>query len=45
MTYVEKTSHFEIVPPCHTIAYRNIVNLSKNGKYILICYVAYKYNF
>ena len=27
MTYVEKTSYFEVAPPGHTIAYKNIDNL------------------
>ena len=34
MTYVEKTSYFEVAPPGHTIAYKNIDNLLKYGKYI-----------
>ena len=34
MTYVEKTSYFEVAPPGHTIAYKNIDNLFKNCKYI-----------
>ena len=34
MTYVEKTSYFEVAPPGHTIAYKNVDNLLKNGKYI-----------
>ena len=32
--YVEKTSYFEIAPPGHTIAYKNIDNLFKNDKYV-----------
>ena len=43
MTYVEKTSYFEVAPPGHTIAYKNVDNLFKNGKYIWNCYVAWKY--
>ena len=35
MTYVEKTSYFEVAPPGHTTAYKNVDNLLKNGKYIL----------
>ena len=27
MTNVEKTSHFEVAPPGHSIAYKNIDNL------------------
>ena len=34
MTYVEKTSFFEVAPPGHSIAYKNFDNLLKNGKYI-----------
>ena len=34
MTYVEKTSYFEVAPPGHTIAYKNINNLLKNDRYI-----------
>ena len=30
MTYIEKTSYFDVVPPGHTIAYKNIDNLLKN---------------
>ena len=33
MTYVEKTSYFEVAPPGHTIAYKNVDNLLKNGKF------------
>ena len=35
LTYVEQTSYFEVAPPDHTIAYKNVDNLSKNDKYIL----------
>ena len=35
MTYVEKTSYFEIAPPGHTLAYKNVDNSLKNDKYIL----------
>ena len=34
MTYVEKTSYFEVAPPGHFIAYKNVDNSLKNGKYI-----------
>ena len=34
MTYIEKTSYFEVAPPGHTIAYENGDNLLKNSKYI-----------
>ena len=34
MTYMERMSYFEVAPPGHTIAYKNIDNLSKNDKYI-----------
>ena len=44
MTYVEKTSYFEVAPPGHTIAHKNIENLSKNDKDIPICYIASKYD-
>ena len=27
LTYVEKTSYFEVAPPGHTIAYKNVDNL------------------
>ena len=27
VTYVEKTSYFEVAPPCHTIGYKNADNL------------------
>ena len=33
MTYVEKTSYFEVAPPGHTIAYNNVDYLLKNGKF------------
>ena len=33
MTYVEKTTYFEVGPPGHTIAYKNVDNLLKTGKY------------
>ena len=33
MTYFEKTSYFEVAPPGHTIAYKNVDNLFKNSKY------------
>ena len=36
LTYVEQTSYFEVAPPGHTIAYKNVDKLSKNDK----CYVA-----
>ena len=32
MIYVEKTSYFDVAPPGHTIAYKNIDNLFKNDK-------------
>ena len=32
MTYVEKTSYYEVAPPGHTIAYKNIDDLLKNDK-------------
>ena len=34
MIYVEKTPYFEVKPPGHTIAYKNVDNLFKNGQYI-----------
>ena len=34
MTYVQKTSCFEVACPGHTIAYKNVDNLLKNGKNI-----------
>ena len=34
MTHVEKTSYFEVASPGHTIAYKNVDNLLKIGKYI-----------
>ena len=34
MTYVEKTSYYEVAPPGHTIAYKNIDDLLKNDKLI-----------
>ena len=33
MTYVEKTSYFEVVPPGTTIVYKIVDNLLKHGKY------------
>ena len=36
MTYIEKTSYSEVAPPGHTIAYKNVDNLFKNDKYMLI---------
>ena len=46
MTYIENPAYFEIAPPGHTIAYKNIDDLLKNDKYnyILICYTASKYD-
>ena len=32
MTYVEKTLYFEVAPPGHTIANKNIDNLLKSVK-------------
>ena len=29
MIYIEKTSYFEVAPPGHTIAYKNVDNLFK----------------
>ena len=34
MSYVGKTSYFEVAPPGQTIAYENVDNLLKNSKYI-----------
>ena len=34
MTYVEKTSYFEVAPPGNTIVYKNVDYLLKHGKYI-----------
>ena len=34
MTYVEKTSYYEVAPPGHTIDYKKFDNLLKNGNYI-----------
>ena len=34
MTYVEKTSYFEVAPPGNTIVYKNGENVFKHGKYI-----------
>ena len=34
MTFAEFTSYFEVAPPGHTIAYKNVDNLLNNGKYI-----------
>ena len=31
MIYIEKTSYFEVAPPGHTIAYKNVDNLLKNS--------------
>ena len=42
MTNVEKTSDFDVAPPGHTIAYKNIYNLLKND--VLICYIVSKYD-
>ena len=36
MTYVEKKSNFEVAPPGHTIAYKKVGNLMKNGKYTFL---------
>ena len=35
MTYVEKTSYFEVEPHGHIIAFKIVDNLSINGKYAL----------
>ena len=32
MTYVEKTSYFDVAPPGHTTAYKYIDDLFKNEK-------------
>ena len=40
MTYIKKTSYFEVSPPGHTFVYKNINDIWKNDKYILICYMA-----
>ena len=32
MTNIENTSYFEVAPPGHTIAYKNIDNLLKTDK-------------
>ena len=34
MTYIEKTTYFEVASPDHTIAYKNEDNLLKNCKFI-----------
>ena len=34
MTYIEKKSYFEVAPPGHTIAYKNVDNLLINSKNI-----------
>ena len=34
MTYIENWSYFEVAPPVHTVAYKNIDNLLKNNKNI-----------
>ena len=34
MTYVEKTSYFEVAPPGHTVAYKNVNDLLKNSNNI-----------
>ena len=34
MTFEEKTSYFEVAPLGHTITYKKVDNLLKNGKYI-----------
>ena len=34
MTYVAKTSYFEDAPSGHTIAYKNVDNVLRFGKYI-----------
>ena len=45
MTYIEKTSYYEVDPPGHTIAYKNVdILIKKQLVYILICYVTYKYD-
>ena len=31
MTHVEKTSYFEVAPAGHTIAYKNVDYILKNG--------------
>ena len=31
MTYIKKTSYFEVAPPGHTFAYKNVDNLLKNS--------------
>ena len=32
MTCIEKTSYFDVAPPGHTIAYKNIDNLLKKDR-------------
>ena len=40
MSYVEKTSYFEVAPPGHATAYKHVDNFIKKWQvYILICYV------
>ena len=39
MTYVEKTSLFEVVPPGHFISYKNIDDLRI---FFVICYIVLK---
>ena len=34
MTYVEKTSYFEVAPPGNTIIYKNVDNLLNHDQYI-----------
>ena len=34
MTYIEKTSYFEVAPPGPTIAFKNVDNLIRNVSYI-----------
>ena len=34
MINVEKMSYFVVAPPGHTIAYKKVDNLLKNGQYI-----------
>ena len=36
MTFIEKTSYFEVAPPGHTTAYKNVDNLLKNSVYTIV---------
>ena len=44
MTYIEKTSYFEVAPPVHTTAYKNTDNLFENDKFYILILIVIQLN-